>query len=241
MKCPVCDTQVADNAKFCGVCGTVLENKAPANVSFQQNAKPASNAYGDVSFQQKPKAGPAAPVNANVQQNAKPSPVAFNGVTFISADEHEISRLSNSAVTNLMSGEGFKVEGAVLTNKRMYYNHKSGIINVRTQEEIVDVKDITGTKIANFNPLAFLIFAVLAIIICIIGAISEGEGVMILAGILAAAVLVGIYLITKKSHLRIEYAGGAIYFSVKKYGKENVLRFQKQIHAAKEALEAKNN
>lgn len=267
MKCYVCGTQLADNAKFCGVCGTVI-NQAPADVSFQQKARTAPAAPADVNFQQKVRTAPAAPADVNFQQKVRTAPAAPadvnfqqktrtapaasvgvkfqqnvnspDPITFISGDEHEIAKLSNSAVTNLIAGEGFKSEGAVLTNKRLYYNHKSGIINVRTQEEIVDVKDITGTKIANFNPLLFLILAGLSVIVGIIGAIAGEEAVMILAGLAVALVLVAVYFITKKSHLRVEYAGGAIYFSVKKYGKENVLKFQKQIHIAKAELEANN-
>ncbi len=290
MKCYVCGTQLADNAKFCGVCGTVI-NQAPADVSFQQKARPAAPAApadvsfqqkarptapvapadvsfqqkarpaapaapADVSFQQKARsAAPAAPAGFSFQQKARPTSassvsaannqqdakISFNAtdsIKFVSADEQEITRLSNSTVSNLLSGKGVSSDGAVLTNKRLYYNHKSGIVNIRTQEEVVDVKDITGTKIANFNPLGILIFAALAVIAGIIGAIAGSEGGIFLIGLLVAVVLVGVYFFLKKSHLRVEYAGGAIYFSVKKYGKENVLRFQKDIHIAKANLDA---
>lgn len=295
MKCSVCGTQLADNAKFCGVCGTVI-NQAPADISFQQKPRTAPNPPADINFQPKarpaapadinfqPKARPAAPADVNFQQKARPAApadvnfqqkarpaapadvnfqpkarpavpsfgaannrqelnISFNAadsIKFISEDEQEIAKLSNSTVSNFLSGKGLSSDGAVLTNQRLYYNHKSGIINIRTQEEIVDVKDITGTKIANFNPLGILIFAAVALIGCIIGAIADGEGVLFLAGVIAAAVLVGVYFILKKSHLRVEYAGGFVYFSVKKYGKEQVLKFQKQIHIAKAELEAKN-
>lgn len=242
MKCPVCDNQVADNVKFCSVCGTVLAPQAPVSANnFQQNVNPVSNTPNDINFRQNVNPAPKMPAAASFQQNAGTPPNTFGGSAFISKDEHEIARLSNGAVTNLISGEGFKTEGAVLTNKRLYYNHKTGVINVRNQNEMVDVKDITGTKIANYNPIGMLILAALAIVVGIIILIDSGDAEIFIPVIAAALLFVAVYFITKKSHLRIEYAGGAIYFSVKKYGKENVHNFQKSIHAAKESLDSKKN
>lgn len=234
MKCPVCDTQLPDSNKFCNVCGTPITAQAPANADFQQNTIPEPNAFADAGFQQNVNRVHNVPDNANFQKNEKPSLNNFSGVKFISKDEYEIARLSNSGVTNLVSGEGFKVEGAVLTNKRMYYNHKTGIINVHTQEEIVDLKDITGTKIANFNPVGIIILAIFLILAGVVLFLDTGNIEMIIPFIGLGIIMAAIYFITKKSHLRVEYAGGSIYFSVKKYGKENVLKFQKLIHAAKE-------
>ena len=53
-----------------------------------------------------------------------------------------------------------------------------------------------------------------------------------------ALVLYIAYHLAKKSHLKIEYAGGTIYFSVKKYGKENIRKFQKSIYIVKDSIEA---
>ena len=149
---------------------------------------------------------------------------------FVSPDEYVVATLKNGMVLNVLSGEGLKTEDAIITNKRLYYNHKTGVINVHSQEEKVDIKDITGTKIANFNPLGILIFGGLVILIALIAKVW--------AMIPAALVFAVVYFFARKCHLRIEYAGGAIYFSVKKYGLNNVRAFQKAIHAAKDAIDA---
>ena len=54
--------------------------------------------------------------------------------------------------------------------------------------------------------------------------------------ILRIIIRIVLFFIVKKSHLRIEYAGGNINFSVKKYGLANVREFQRQIYIAKERL-----
>ena len=181
--------------------------------------------------------------SAPVQTTKKNDKIDFNfpkNNGLVSNDEYVVATLANGVVSNLISGEGFKTEGAVLTNKRLYYTHKTGIVNIHTQEEKVNVKDITGTKIANFNPVGLLIMQILAMVAGIALAIIAEEEEMLVALLPAALLFLIVYFVAKKSHLRIEYAGGAIYFSVRKYGKESVQKFQKCIYAVKDHLEAKD-
>ena len=79
-------------------------------------------------------------------------------------------------VLNLISGEGLKNEQAVLTDERLYYNHREGLINRISTREIVDAADITGTKITDNKPYSILIVAILILIGSIIGASSADDG-----------------------------------------------------------------
>ncbi|MBE6709047.1 MAG: zinc ribbon domain-containing protein [Ruminococcaceae bacterium] len=153
---------------------------------------------------------------------------------FVSNDEYVVATLKNGIVNNILSGEGIKTEDAVLTNKRLYYNHKTGIINIHTQEEKVNIKDITGSKIATFNPVGLLILSILLFLVGFIGLFAKEEEVAV--AFIPATLLLIVYFIVKKSHLKIEYAGGSIYFSVKKYGQKNIRNFQKCIYAVKDHL-----
>ena len=156
---------------------------------------------------------------------------------FISADEYVVATLTNGIVDNILSGEGLKEEDAILTNKRLYYNHKTGLINTHTQNEKVNVKDITGTKISTFNPVGLLLVSIFAIVLGIVSALaSEDVGLLALSVPIALAFALA-YLIAKKAYLKIEYAGGSIGFSVRKYGKENISNFQKCIYAVKDRLD----
>ncbi len=214
--CPSCGNNNADGAVFCTYCGNEFapetETQNFNTAETQETTKPSKNER----------------ISINLP----------NGNDFVSKDEYVVAALTNGFADNVLSGEGFKTEGAVITNKRLYYNHRQGVINIRTQEEKIDIKDITGSKIANFNPLGLLILSILILLIGIIAALVEEDEEIFFAMLPAALVFFVAYICAKKSHLRIEYAGGAISFSVKKYGKENIRKFQKCIYAVKDSIEA---
>ena len=131
------------------------------------------------------------------------------------------------------SGEGLKNEQAVLTDKRLYYNHREGLINRISTREIVDAADITGTKITDNKPYSILIVAILILIGSIIGASSADDGSILASGIIVAIIFLITFLVLIKKWLVIEYAGGRIRLSVKKYGMNNIIAFQKAIYRVK--------
>lgn len=136
-------------------------------------------------------------------------------------------------VLNLISGEGLKNEQAVLTDERLYYNHREGLINRISTREIVDAADITGTKITDNKPYSILIVAILILIGSIIGASSADDGSILASGIIVAIIFLITFLVLIKKWLVIEYAGGRIRLSVKKYGMNNIIAFQKAIYRVK--------
>lgn len=208
--CPSCGYNNTDDSLFCTSCGNMLASEC-------------SQAQTSTS--------------ADTMKDDRINIVFPNSSSFVSSDEYVVATLSNGMALNLISGEGLKTEDAILTNKRLYYNHQTGVFNISTQEEKVNVKDITGSKIASFNPIGILIMSILFFVVGIISILSRIFGfVQIFLPI--AFVLFLLYFITKKSHLKIEYAGGAIYFSVKKYGKENIRMFQKSIYAIKDYIDS---
>ena len=223
--CNICNSMNDDDSKFCLKCGNsfVQANPQMNQQTQQQN------------FQQQTQHQP----NNNSQRAASGAKEIRPTGTgrFVNADEYVIATLENGIAMNLISGEGFRKEDAILTNRRLYYNHKDGIINVRECEEKVNVKDITGTKIASINPLGFLILSIIALILALIVAAGSGVFGTFFAILPTAVMFFVLYLILKKKFLRIEYAGGAINFSVKKYGMQNIRLFQKSIHSVKDYIE----
>ncbi len=161
--------------------------------------------------------------------------------SFISEDEYVVATLSNRLVSNILSGEGFKTEGAVLTNKRLYYTHKKGILNLRTQEELVNVNNITGSKISNYDPFGILILAVIMWPIGLILTVMYKTVPPVLICLVLSCIFLVVYLLKKKSHLRIEYGGGAIFFSVRKYELEDIIHFQNSIYLVKDTIESNTN
>lgn len=97
----------------------------------------------------------------------------------------------------------------------------------------------SGSKITDFKPYSFIVISV-AVLIAGIALIHTILGTALLG---AAFCFFLLFFILKKSHLRIEYAGGNISFSVKKYGLKNVRAFQHRIYIEKEKIrqERQNN
>ena len=171
-------------------------------------------------------------VDYQPQQQVYASSTGASG--FVGASEGGSFSLKNGRVMNVISGEGFVKEDAIITDKRIYYSAKSGLINVNSLEEIVNIKDVTGTKIADYKPYSLLILAGIALI----GGLIAKHA---LYGFLSALIFVIVFFIAKKSWLRIDYAGGSIRFSVKKYGLDNVRAFQRQIYTIKDQMENQEN
>lgn len=214
--CSICNSPNNDDSKFCLACGNLFAQPNP-----QINQQTRQQTF-----------------HSNPQQTVTPKieirPTG-NG-RFVNADEYVIATLENGIAMNLISGEGFRREDAILTNRRLYYNHKDGIINVKEAEEKVNVKDITGTKIASYSPYGFL---VLSIIFFVFGIILSAMGAFAIffSLLTPAIVFLVLFFSLKKKFLRIEYAGGSINFSVKKYGMQNIQAFQKSIHSVKDYIE----
>lgn len=232
--CAFCGSANADEIAFCASCGNPFATEQNQSPNVKQAAPRVNQAQ---QFNQAPSVNRAPVSNpAPMQQNVGGNVGSSNNGVFVSADEHVVATLSNGMVANILSGEGLMNEEALLTNKRFYYNHKRGIINVREHKSKINVEDITGTKITSYNPIGILIVAAIALIIAIIMFLEVDEETIVAT----LPVVVGIFLsyfVAKKTLFKVEYAGGSVSFSVKKYKKENVLAFQKSIHAIKDSLE----
>ena len=213
--CPNCGMNLEDGVRFCIRCGAdMTQYSSPYQVDYQQ------------------------PQQGDYQQQMQQNYVSSTGASgFVGANEGGSFSLKNGRFMNVLSGEGFVNEDAIITDKRIYYSAKSGIVNINSHEEIVNIEDVTGTKIADYKPYSLFIFAGLAFIISLI----TGKGAVILSGLITALIFVIIFFITKKSFLKIEYAGGNIHFSVKKYGLQNVRAFQRQIYIIKDEMEKQKN
>lgn len=169
-------------------------------------------------------------------QNPTDYTSSTGAIGFVSAGEGRSFSLKNGRLMNVISGEGFVKEDAVLTDKRLYYSASSGIINKNLREEIVNIEDITGAKIADYKPYSLFVFAFIFFFIGIVLFSTVRNTAWGLSSIVSAVVFIVLFFIMKKSFLRIEYAGGYIGFSVKKYGMQNVREFQRQIYIAKEDM-----
>ncbi|MBR1506419.1 MAG: FHA domain-containing protein [Eubacterium sp.] len=168
--------------------------------------------------------------------------------------ENELAILENDALLNFLSGEGIAKEKATLTNKRLYYHHSHGLISKRDVREHVDVKDITGTKIADNKPWFAVACGVILLIIGLILIISGGNNgggdnwiediANSIVGyiyrslgidfVVASIIALIVTFFKFKKYLIIQYAGGQIKFTLRKVDFANVIAFQEAIDSAKE-------
>ena len=138
--------------------------------------------------------------------------------------------MKNGYGLNLVAGEGWKSEDSVITNKRLYYYGDQGVISKVKQEEIVNIEDITGVSIVYFRPWIFVILGALSAMIGLATIKSVGGIICLIFGVF----LLLMFVLLCKSFLKIEYAGGSIHFSVKKYGLDKVRIFQRCIFSLKD-------
>lgn len=91
----------------------------------------------------------------------------------------------------------------------------------------------TGTKITDNKPYSLLIWAALIFIGTLITSIQSDDSTAIVCGSIVAIVMVILFLVLIQKWLLVEYAGGRIRLSVKKYGMNNIIAFQKAIYRVK--------
>lgn len=190
-----------------------------------------------------------APVNPPVEEksetdgkisiNTKGDNNVFNEC-FVDTKEKLIATLENGMALRFFTGEGLTKNQAVLSNKRMYYNHRRGLISDMSSRSSINVKDITGTTVKRSNPLFILIIAGICLLASIIIACSinssdlsmfVNSGGIVGIGFILALVLCWIYVGKKGNYFIVQYAGGNIKLKVKTYSTQEMLNFQKKIYA----------
>ena len=236
MNCPKCGSVIPEGAGFCTVCGTRIENvkeksgNQPAYVTPQSaqsilaSVDPTSSLNGNAS--------PAGPVGSAAPMRPTSYVASTGAVGFVDPAEKAICSLKNGYSLNMISGEGWKSEDSVITDKRLYYYGNEGVLSKLKQEEIVNLEDITGVSITYFRPWLLVIVGALFAV----GCLAMPEFMLKILFLIFAALCLLTFAALCKSFLKIEYAGGSIHFSVKKYGLDNVRVFQRCIFTQKDKL-----
>lgn len=218
---------------------------APSNQKPTQAAvNPSSAVPNTGSNQPRPQnVNPQASANAEIKRDL--DYISSTGAQgFVSPDEYVVFSLRNGIGLNLLSGEGWRKEDAVITNKRLYYNDRLGLLNVIRHEDIVDLKDITGACFVDMRPAGLKVFAIivlsLALLVGIISGLSSGDIAAFMMWFFGGSFVFGLlmlcYAMLKKATFEICFAGGKIHFSVKKYGINKIRSFQRCIFSAKAKL-----
>jgi len=171
------------------------------------------------------------------------------------AEENHIASMSSSKLDNFLRGEGFRKEDVILTSKRLVYIYEKGLLNSEVGRSIVDVREVTGTKVVKSNRWWLLIFGGLFLLLGIIFSLAKGKSIdhsdmnilnfMFDMEAYSALNIIGrhmicwaiifaiVYFFTYGRHLRVEYPGGVVNLTLKKYSYQEILDLQDAIFEAK--------
>ena len=170
---------------------------------------------------------------------------------YVDSNETQQAVLGGGYLQNFISSGSVEKGFCEVTDKRVYFKgkcyYKTGNNYKSSKEErIIDLKDITGTGfvISKFWVLKFttILFAILAILMTILGVISQPEtnlpNIMIYFGAhVVCVVLFVLYLGLKQRLFEISFAGGKIAFKASNYSETEIQQFQKDLRLAKDRYE----
>ena len=115
--------------------------------------------------------------NISFQGFPETSKVKFQHV-FVEPSEQYVSSIGNEYITNFLLNNSLSKGFAIVSDKRVYfkgkcyYQNDNGKLKKRFTEQIVDLKDVTGTGYKRVNPTWILILSIFfAIVPLVIGAI----------------------------------------------------------------------
>lgn len=179
------------------------------------------------------------------QQPYTQQPVQGGGKgEFGTPDEELIMKIGSGYAENFMSGAGLVNNAALLTNKRVYYSGKcyaSFGIGVKRCKAVqsVDLKDITGTGIYSVFNVAMLVIGIVlalaSLVMFIVFPLSYGLYFK-LPPMVIGILFIAISLLTARTMLRIDYAGGYIALNMRKFSRAECTAFQKAVLAAKDNI-----
>ena len=185
------------------------------------------------------------------------------GGQFCNYDERQITTLGTGYIANFISAGSLQSSGATLTNRRIYFSgntfsiKSNGTLMSIKEQKIVNLRDVTGVGYKLFSPIHYVVSAVAALMMGIMGMaltmeevrtgggwgqpattiqVSTIGGLSIGIGIVAFIVLLLTFFASRKTLLSIEYAGGNISFEARWLQSDEQDIFIRNIHLAKDKL-----
>ena len=237
------------NDMFCPNCGSrlingVCPNCAPQRVNYSAPVAPVgapAQAQGGAAFGGQGAYGAPGINQGYAAPGGYPQPVADNNGDFGTPDERLIMRIGSGYMENFLSGMGLMNNSAAVTNKRVYYKGKSfssfgmGVKRCKAVQS-VDLKDITGIGIYSMFNLALLIFGIIFMLAGIIFPCVGAPEYVWIPELVLGLLFIIIALITTRTILRIDYAGGYIALNMRKFSRSECTNFHKAILAAKDQI-----
>lgn len=171
---------------------------------------------------------------------------AFSSL-FVHPKEQLVTVLGNNLAQQFFAtgvlGNGF----AVLSNLRLYFKgfcfvRQGKQFSKRSEERVVDVRDITGTGFIHSNPIWLMwlgaAFLFLGVLFLLESLSWRSDWYIPLALGAIGGVILAIYKSKKRTLFEISFAGGGIAFDVSWFPAEEAQFFQKQIKIVSDSVRA---
>lgn len=245
--CPVCGTQCADDAAFCGTCGANI-SVVTAGASWSAPAQPPQSAV-QPSDTWTP---PPAPPQPAPQSAPQPSGGQFSGL-FVDPDETVQASIGSGYLQSFLASGRVSKGIGVLTQKRFYFKGKtfglqrgSGLFSL-SEEGVVSLEDITFTRFVHARPLFLIVLGVLVLLADLVytfifntyfttyGPIPEQViYTIILPGVVLALIFFLLYFLLRKHRFQVCFPGGCFTFNARWYPDEEIRTFQRTLQQLKQ-------
>ena len=168
---------------------------------------------------------------------------------FVDANEQQIAVLGGNYLSNFLATGSIEKGFCVLSDKRVYFRGKcyyksGGDYKTRSEERVVDVKDITGTGFSETRLFGLKILAIASLAWALVAAVlifSSPYGQfdikvlnLLTDGALPAILVWAAYFFVKLKVFEISFAGGHIAFKASLYDAAEMQDFQKSVRKAKD-------
>lgn len=194
-QCPNCQNMLPDDASFCNMCGMQFANSQQGN-EYQ--------GYGDTSSQQ---GNGYQNEYASAAQQAQYQNISYQTADGVVVEQGEtvVAELKDSPILSTLIGGGINKTEAFFTDRRLYMKEKglSLIHGLYTKDDIINLSDVSGTKIMQTYPVRYM---VMALIFFIAGILIGSVGFVIC---LILAVIQGVCFFIKRGlEIQASYPGG---------------------------------
>ena len=165
---------------------------------------------------------------------------------FVDANEQQIAVLGGNYLSNFLATGSIEKGFCVLSDKQVYFRGKcyyksGGDYKARSEERMVDVKDITGTGFAETRLFGLKILAIVVLAWPLIPTILDilthnyfSIKGWLEFGVLPALIVFAAYFFVKLKVFEISFAGGHIAFKASQYDAAEMQNFQKSVRKAKD-------
>lgn len=278
MICPNCGKEMNEGDLFCGECGYQIvngnSNYQQANQQSYQNQyqQQYQNQYRNQyqsqyqnqyqnNYQQQNQFnyGGMGGVDMHFNNNrnvANNSVISYNSIEDVLVDptENVIATYGNSYIQNFTVTKDASQFAFILTDKRVYFKgcgyqiNGNNTLNKTSDEAILDLADITGTKFKHIAPFSIKTL-ITAIYFSAIGVILKlgyeyysnsfvdnlGTAFLVAGAIIFVLTFMA-YTLGMHTNFCIEYAGGELFANIKVFGIQSARDFNRQIRRAKDKI-----